>query len=284
MGEPDEGRGETRVGWQRGLLGALLCGVGLCVGVVIGSVMDGPRVLLRRLQEPTLGVELEELGERSAEQEELEEFRRLQEPVATQAGRPVVAPKPDPPAVAAARVPEPPSRTPPPEAESEEGPGTSDTAPAAPELPAPAAATPRPADAAPAPTEREPPRRETPPQGAPPPAAPARAAAKPAPPDKETLLRAMAERVGARPEAETATSTPPAAGSPVIQVAAYADRSAADALAVRLRRDGHDAYVSSSNGDGEVRYRVRVRPGNHDADAIAKRLGSAGFNVWIARE
>jgi cell division protein FtsN len=71
----------------------------------------------------------------------------------------------------------------------------------------------------------------------------------------------------------------------VIQVASYVERHSAAALVTRLRRRGFDSYLSQTRSEGEVRYRVRVRPsgGLGPAD-LAGQLQSSGFSTWITTE
>ncbi|MFQ5514751.1 MAG: SPOR domain-containing protein [Myxococcota bacterium] len=72
---------------------------------------------------------------------------------------------------------------------------------------------------------------------------------------------------------------------PVVQVAAYNTRDAAEALARRLSQRGYDCYVSRTRGQGRERFRVRVRAGSaNGAQELAARLRSEGLSTWVTRE
>lgn len=119
-----------------------------------------------------------------------------------------------------------------------------------------------------------------PPVAAAPPPAPAERpvatpAAKPEPPApaKDVVVASLAKK---------GAPAPPGA---VVQVAAYSDARAADALVRRLRGQGLDAYVSDQKPDGQQRYRVRVRPAaGQDPRQLAAKLGQSGLSVWVTRE
>jgi cell division septation protein DedD len=113
----------------------------------------------------------------------------------------------------------------------------------------------------------------------PPPAAPA--SRPPTPPAPQAPEPAAKEAV----VASLAKKTAPARGGSVVQVAAYSDARAAEALARRLRGQGFDSYVSDQKPDGQQRYRVRVRPdAGEDPKQLAAKLGQSGLSVWVTRE
>ena len=94
--------------WHSGiaklLAGAGLISVGVCLGVVLGSVLDGPRLFVRRLSQGVQRVEIQ-ASPSSLEPESLAAFRELQRerPAPSPAAR-RLASKP-PPAAKPARVP-----------------------------------------------------------------------------------------------------------------------------------------------------------------------------------
>lgn len=77
--------------FRRLLTGGALIAVGGCIGVALGALLDGPRVLLRRLSEPVQSVELAPSPSATAG-DELEEFRALQ--VMETSAQPEPAPAP----------------------------------------------------------------------------------------------------------------------------------------------------------------------------------------------
>lgn len=71
----------------------------------------------------------------------------------------------------------------------------------------------------------------------------------------------------------------------VVQVASYTDARSADALAVRLQRQGFDSFVMKSEESAPSRFRVRVQPrGETSGSALAQRLRELGFSVWVTRQ
>ncbi len=60
------------------LAGLALLAVGLCLGIVLGSVASGPRLFVRRLTEPLQRVEIAALAEAAPDADPLTEFRELQ--------------------------------------------------------------------------------------------------------------------------------------------------------------------------------------------------------------
>ena len=250
----DEDRREARSpGRGRALLrlfyGAGLVAIGACLGIVIGSLSETPRLLLERLRGPVETVEVgspaSATGAAKPGAAPLERFGELQE------GK---APKP-----AAAPAKPAPETAPPPEfVPAEELPTPAPAAPPVASAPPPAAAptagaTKAPLGAKEASAAKEPPAPKEPP------------AAK-APPE----------------EKPSAAVKPP--GGPVVQVASYVDRKPADELVVKLESTGFDAYVSqpaAANG----RYRVRIRPNAGETAAdLAKRLRGFGFDTWATSE
>ncbi|HTO55670.1 MAG TPA: SPOR domain-containing protein [Myxococcota bacterium] len=131
--EPDSRRSNARgrgPGAARYLYGALLVAIGACIGIVIGSVSDTPRMLLERMRGPVETVDLETPAPAAAQpaaapaEPPLEAFNELQggerpKPApaakAPAAAAPPAAPRP---AVAALPKPaaEPPVSSPPPAA------------------------------------------------------------------------------------------------------------------------------------------------------------------------
>jgi cell division septation protein DedD len=95
----------------------------------------------------------------------------------------------------------------------------------------------------------------------------------PAPPARETAAP-VAE---SRPE--------PAGNGFVVQVAAVADRRAADTIARRLAAKGYPSFVSTNAGSAN-KYRVRVGKyrDRHEAEAVKTRLEKdEQFKPWVTR-
>lgn len=114
----------------------------------------------------------------------------------------------------------------------------------------------------------------------------AAAAPKPARP------RSEATRPAARPRPE-ATRLRPEVLSPgsaprfSVQVGAFSESSAAEALVEHLRGRGFAAYVSPSPAPGAARWRVRVgpQPTREKADAVAARLkAEEKLPTWVLDE
>jgi cell division septation protein DedD len=195
------------------------------LGIVIGSLLDGPRLFVRRLTEPIQRVEVRPTST-DAKPERLSAFRQLQ------SKRPA------------------PSRQP----------VRKSQAPARVEKRAPAPARkPRP--------EKKPPGAQRAP------------ATPPNTPEQQAAEQVIAE-IKAQQEAKVATGS-----GKVAQVAAYAERRAAGALASRLAKDGFDAYVSRIQKQGQEHFRVRVRPKPGSSMAtVVSRLKSKGLSVWVTTE
>jgi sporulation related protein len=125
--EPDgrRERGRSRgPGPARYLYGALLVAIGACIGIVIGSVSDTPRMLFERMRGPVETVELETptpaVPAKAEPAPPLEAFGELQgeKPKAAPAPKPAAAPAPAKPGAVASAKPaaEPPVSSPPPPA------------------------------------------------------------------------------------------------------------------------------------------------------------------------
>jgi uncharacterized membrane protein len=125
------------------------------------------------------------------------------------------------------------------------------------------------------------------------PAAPPAAAAAPAPPSEEW------DEAPAPPEpavvvseeieepVAVAAAAPPAAEGFAVQVGAFADPSAAEQLARRLRERGHPVYVAPSAGSDTARWRVRVGPlsSRAEAEGVAARLEREDrVSTWVLAE
>lgn len=217
---------------RSGLSATALLLIGGCVGLTLGSLLDGPRVFLRHLFEPSESTEIAG-GPPPVAPAELTEYRALQQ---TRAG-----PKPRP-------APPPPPQAPAPEPQA-----------------APSAAV---QDAAPGP--------QTAPVATPP--------TRPSIKARDLIDEMAAKRAAAR-ERETKPPPQPRKGSKVIQIAAFKDMRSAEALVRRLRRSGFDSYVSSTQPEGEKRFRVRVSPsGGSDIQTLATQLRERGFSIWLTTE
>ncbi len=83
----------------KGLAASGLLSIGVCLGVVLGSVLDGPRLFVRRLTQPTERVELRPAAT-ALEAELLPAFLELQRERPVPPPSPPPAARPSPPAVA----------------------------------------------------------------------------------------------------------------------------------------------------------------------------------------
>jgi cell division septation protein DedD len=97
-------------------------------------------------------------------------------------------------------------------------------------------------------------------------------------PEQAPRVREEVRDAGEGDAAPRRAATPPVSSAPpsggfAVQVGAFATASAADALAMELRKLGHPAYVADEGGNG-ARYKVRVGPivSRADADALADQL------------
>ncbi|MDJ0849626.1 MAG: SPOR domain-containing protein [Myxococcota bacterium] len=118
--------------------------------------------------------------------------------------------------------------------------------------------------------------------------------------EEATAARALPDVAAAAPEraasapAPSATRLRPDVLSPgaselrfAVQVGAFGESSAAEALAERLRAKGFDVYVSPSAPDGGARWRVRVGPlpTREQADRAAARLkAEEKLPTWVLDE
>jgi cell division septation protein DedD len=109
------------------------------------------------------------------------------------------------------------------------------------------------------------------------------APAKPAAAEKPVQV-AVAKPAAARPAATPAVSAaPPAHGGLSVQVGAFGDRAAANALVAKLKGSGYPAYVAS----GSARpFRVRVGPyaDRAKADVAAGKLAKLSLPTWVQEE
>ena len=117
-----------------------------------------------------------------------------------------------------------------------------------------------------------------------PPATPAPVASAPAaeapPPAAAVAPAAPPVASGSKPEAKAAAPTTPASQGFVVQLAAFADDKGANALANRLKRGGHSAYVEPLQTSRGTLWRVRV--GGYatraEAEAARDKLKGEGQN------
>ncbi len=111
-------------------------------------------------------------------------------------------------------------------------------------------------------------------------------AAAAAPPPVESA--AGEPLAGAAPEPPLPeVAAPPPAGSFAVQVGAFAEASAAEQLARRLRARGHPVYVAPSTGSDTARWRVRVGPlaTRSEAEDVAERLErEERVSTWVLAE
>jgi len=248
---------------QNFLVGTGLIAFGGCLGILVGSLLDAPRLLLNRFYKPVETVSLESVGAEDAagsgDALELSAYRALQEEKQDpeEPELPVVsAIRPEP----AAPAPEVPKPTPPAE------------------LPQAAAAPVKKAveskEALIASIKKT--TAHPVPELSPLPEAPPAAAAKPKP---------AAAPAASKPAPEAAKPPRAATRRLVVQVAAYADAPTALRVVSDLQASGFDAYVSPISAPGAYPHRVRVRPALQQAAAeLAKTLKTEGYSVWTTRE
>jgi cell division septation protein DedD len=226
------------------LAGSGLILLGACIGLVLGALLDAPRILLRRLQEPVQTVEIESTADEASRQaeplvdEDLSEYRALQKQAPPAARPDVAAPAPAPVAAApGAATPLPKTREP--SAEDVIG-----------EI---ARRTPR--EPEPAPKSNAASRSS---------AAPKRNAAAKAAPRiaSRTAVSPDVVQVGAFPDVRSA-------------------QRVVDRLK-RLGFDSYRSE-RAGNGGSRHRVRVRP-DGVRDAQTLAGSLRERGFDVWITRE
>lgn len=265
--------GRESGGLQNFLVGTGLIAIGGCLGILLGSLLDAPRLVMNRFYKPVQTVQLEVAEETEpANALELSEYRALQEkqkpvpkvalpeapekPASKVAKAPKVANAPALPVVSATRVDPPPSNDKPQPIERAE-PESGATKEAL--IASIKQTTPHPVpELAPIPDPT--PRKRSKPENAPQP-------------------RQQAESPPASPAREASRSRL------VVQVAAYADVPTALRLVSELQQSGFDAYVSPKSAAGPYPHRVRVRPGGSQRAAeLAERLKGAGYSVWTTRE
>jgi len=247
------GSRSTRGILRRWLAGLALLSLGAGVGVLLGAVLDGPRLLVRRWTED---VQTLELSRSRPEAPSLDEFEALQ----TRADPPRTPARAKDPAPAA-----------PPRATGRAAPARTDAGarPAVASAPEQQVPTPeeliaelrRRADDAPKPAPKPAPRRDV----------------KPA-------LEAVA-RPAAKPAQAELPIRPERRSGAVVQVAAYRELEAAQTLVRRLRRAGYDAYLSDQRATGPNKYRVRVQPPpGSPVKQLATTLADRGYGVWVTSE
>jgi DedD protein len=123
---------------------------------------------------------------------------------------------------------------------------------------------------------------------APPPPALQEAVAAASPPPADVAAAPSSAPAPAAAAARAAAAPPattPAAGALTIQVAAFKSRGEADAVAKRLRTRGYEAYVADP-ATGNPMYRVRVGHFGEraEADKVASRLAKEEkFRPWVTR-
>ena len=233
------------------LAGAALLAIGGCLGIVLGSVLDAPRLLLRRLQEPVQSAELRTPATEAAPQaQDLEQYRALQREVSETPRPERTSPRPPTGREQTASAPAP--------SAGERAAARSSSTARAPEGAAVAEAS----DDAPD-------------------------VASPAPgPSADEVIRSMAQQ----PRRATRARRPPGTGAPprgmrVVQVGAFDETAAALAVVDRLRALGFDSYLSDQKAPGAYRHRVRVKPSSRsDAGTLAAQLTLRGFEVWVTTE
>jgi len=107
-------------------------------------------------------------------------------------------------------------------------------------------------------------------------------------PAAEPLLEAGdTEPAAAVEEAPPVVAAAPPAGGFAVQVGAFAEASAAEQLARRLRSHGHPVYIAPSAGADTARWRVRVGPlsSRAAAEGVAARLErEERLSTWVLAE
>jgi cell division septation protein DedD len=116
--------------------------------------------------------------------------------------------------------------------------------------------------------------------------APVAAPGKPAAAEKPVALAVAkpAAPAAPKPAATPAVSAaPPAKGGLSVQVGAFGDRAAANALVTRLKGSGYPAYVAPGSAKP---FRVRVGPyaDRAKADAAAGKLAKLSLPTWVQDE
>jgi cell division septation protein DedD len=116
-------------------------------------------------------------------------------------------------------------------------------------------------------------------------AAPPVAPAKPAAAEKPVQV-AVAKPVPAAPKpaaTPAVSAAPPAHGGLSVQVGAFGDRAAANALVAKLKGSGYPAYVAQGSAKP---FRVRVGPyaDRAKADVAAGKLAKLSLPTWVLEE
>lgn len=118
------------------------------------------------------------------------------------------------------------------------------------------------------------------------------AEAAPAPAEVETIAVEPKEASSEAAPAEQPAPSPVVAavapaGGFAVQVGAFAEASAAEQLARRLRDAGHPVYIAPSAGADTARWRVRVGPlsSRAEAESVAARLErEQRLSTWVLAE
>ncbi len=93
------------------------------------------------------------------------------------------------------------------------------------------------------------------------------------------------DRTPERSEPATSAATSVRRSGPVVQVRAYNDRSAAEALVGELRVLGFDAFISWTRPRSGSRLRVRIAPRSEEpVSSLAGRLEALGYETWTTSE
>ena len=110
--------------------------------------------------------------------------------------------------------------------------------------------------------------------------APAVPVAAPAKPVQVAVAKPAAPKPAATPAVSAA---PPAHGGLSVQVGAFGDRTAANALVTKLKGSGYPAYVAPGSAKP---FRVRVGPyaDRATADAAAGKLAKLSLPTWVLEE
>ena len=106
-------------------------------------------------------------------------------------------------------------------------------------------------------------------------------------PARSAPVPTRSEPVPASSQAEPSNALPVATGGPfLVQVLATTERTAAEAMAARLKARGFPANLSSGDFKGQVLFRVRV--GGYADERSARRVAQAitdreGLQTWVTR-
>lgn len=251
-------------GLQNFLVGTGLIAIGGCLGILLGSLLDAPRLVMSRFYKPVQTVQLELAEEAEPTNAlELSEYRALQE---KQKPIPKVA-LPDAPEKPVAKAEPSKPATPPLPVVSATRLATHST-----DKPEPIE---RPAEPESGTTKEA--LIASIKQTTPHPVPELALVPDPTPKPRSKPESALRPKPEAAPEAGRSQL--------VVQVAAYADVPTALRLVSELQQSGFDAYVSPRAAAGPYPHRVRVRPGGSQRVAdLAQRLKGEGYSVWTTRE